>query len=576
MRYLFLVVFFFNVWVNAQVSPNTSSVKDPFFSNPATTQQEASQKVRYVHSDTAGVKPDKYDGNMVFSGNAKFEHQGSVLTADEVVWFKEANFLKAIGNVVLTNADGTRITSGEMEYDGNTQRGIARKNVVLTDPKQTIKTETLYYDRVPNTAYFNTGGTITTADTSMYTNSATYYINSKDIDFVGKSTIDTKDYTIISDNIKNNQITKLSQFFGPTTIRSKKNYGDYIYTEQGDSSDITGISHLNKNSRIHYNGKILTGDKMEHNRNTGFGKAIGNVMLDDPREKRYIKGGYAEAYEKKDSAVVTEKPYLVKILTKDSLYVAADKFISYQKPDSTKIKKSYFRAFHKVRIFKTNLQARADSLSANETDGEMHFVGKAMAWSGFKQISGDEIRAYANVKTEKLDSVKVLGNAFAISKADSLNMKDEFNQIKGKWMGVYLKEGSIDLAKSVGNAQSILYADDTDEKTKEVKRIGVAIAVSGEIEAQFIEKKLEIITYNIGAQSDIYPMSKISREKRFFPDFNWNTKDRPQKWTDIFLDSPNYEDIKYESDDIFYNRAEEERLKLEEKNKPKTPVRVKR
>ncbi|MGV4414354.1 OstA-like protein [Chryseobacterium sp. T1] len=576
MRYLFLVVFFFNVWVNAQVSPNTSSVKDPFFSNPATTQQEASQKVRYVHSDTAGVKPDKYDGNMVFSGNAKFEHQGSVLTADEVVWFKETNFLKAIGNVVLTNADGTRITSGEMEYDGNTQRGIARKNVVLTDPKQTIKTETLYYDRVPNTAYFNTGGTITTADTSMYTNSATYYINSKDIDFVGKSTIDTKDYTIISDNIKNNQITKLSQFFGPTTIRSKKNYGDYIYTEQGDSSDITGISHLNKNSRIHYNGKILTGDKMEHNRNTGFGKAIGNVMLDDPREKRYIKGGYAEAYEKKDSAVVTEKPYLVKILTKDSLYVAADKFISYQKPDSTKIKKSYFRAFHKVRIFKTNLQARADSLSANETDGEMHFVGKAMAWSGFKQISGDEIRAYANVKTEKLDSVKVLGNAFAISKADSLNMKDEFNQIKGKWMGVYLKEGSIDLAKSVGNAQSILYADDTDEKTKEVKRIGVAIAVSGEIEAQFIEKKLEIITYNIGAQSDIYPMSKISREKRFFPDFNWNTKDRPQKWTDIFLDSPNYEDIKYESDDIFYNRAEEERLKLEEKNKPKTPVRVKR
>lgn len=576
MRYLFLVVFFFNVWVNAQVSPNTSSVKDPFFSKPATTQQEASQKVRYVHSDTAGVKPDKYDGNMVFSGNAKFEHQGSVLTADEVVWFKETNFLKAIGNVVLTNADGTRITSGEMEYDGNTQRGIARKNVVLTDPKQTIKTETLYYDRVPNTAYFNTGGTITTADTSMYTNSATYYINSKDIDFVGKSTIDTKDYTIISDNIKNNQITKLSQFFGPTTIRSKKNYGDYIYTEQGDSSDITGISHLNKNSRIHYNGKILTGDKMEHNRNTGFGKAIGNVMLDDPREKRYIKGGYAEAYEKKDSAVVTEKPYLVKILTKDSLYVAADKFISYQKPDSTKIKKSYFRAFHKVRIFKTNLQARADSLSANETDGEMHFVGKAMAWSGFKQISGDEIRAYANVKTEKLDSVKVLGNAFAISKADSLNMKDEFNQIKGKWMGVYLKEGSIDLAKSVGNAQSILYADDTDEKTKEVKRIGVAIAVSGEIEAQFIEKKLEIITYNIGAQSDIYPMSKISREKRFFPDFNWNTKDRPQKWTDIFLDSPNYEDIKYESDDIFYNRAEEERLKLEEKNKPKTPVRVKR
>jgi hypothetical protein len=35
-----------------------------------------------------------------------------------------------------------------MEYDGNTQKGVARKNVVLTDPKQTIKTDVLYYDRL--------------------------------------------------------------------------------------------------------------------------------------------------------------------------------------------------------------------------------------------------------------------------------------------------------------------------------------------------------------------------------------------------------------------------------------------
>ena len=31
-------------------------------------------------------------------------------------------------------------------------------------------------------------------------------------------------------------------------------------------------------------------------------------MLDDPREKRYLKGGYGEIYEKKDSAMITDKP----------------------------------------------------------------------------------------------------------------------------------------------------------------------------------------------------------------------------------------------------------------------------
>lgn len=578
MRYIFSILLFLATMVWGQEVPNQgqSVVKDPFFTKPVQNQQEASQKVRHIHSDKFGVDPEKYEGNPVFSGKVQFEHQGSVLTADEVVWYQKDNFLKAIGNVVLTTTDGTKITAGEMEYDGNTQRGIARKNVILTDPKQTIKTETLYFDKIPNTAYFNTGGTITDGQNIMYTKSATYYVNTKDIDFVGHSTIDGPDYTIESESIKTNQNTKLSQFFAPTTIRSKKDFGNYVYTEQGDYSSVTGISHLNKNSRIHYNGKVLTGDKLEYNRNTGFGKGNGNVMLNDPKENRYIKGGYAEVYETKDSAMVTEKPYAVKILTKDSLYISADRFLSYQKPDSTNVKKSFLRAYHKVRVFKTNLQARADSLASNETDGEMHFVGKPIFWTGAKQISGDEIRAYMNPKTEDIDSVKVLGNAFAITKADSLNLKDEFNQIKGKWMGVYFKEGQIQTAKSVGNAQSIVYADDQDEKTKEINRIGIALSICGEISADFIEKRIEVITCNIAATSDIYPMSKISHEKRFFPDFNWNTKDRLRKWSDIFLDTPNYEEIKYESDDALFDKAEEARQKLEEKNKPKTPVRVRK
>lgn len=184
----FVVLVLIFVRIFSQVTPpvqNQGLVKDPFFSNsnPASN-TDASKKVKHIHSDTAGVSPDKYDGNMVFSGNVQFEHQGSVLTADEVVFYQKENFLKAIGNVVLTTPDGNRITAEEMEYDGNTQRGIARRNVVLTDPKQTIKTETLYYDKIPNTAYFNTGGTIYSNDGSvMYTKTATYYLNTKMIDF---------------------------------------------------------------------------------------------------------------------------------------------------------------------------------------------------------------------------------------------------------------------------------------------------------------------------------------------------------------------------------------------------------
>lgn len=564
----------------SQVAPgqNTGVAKDPFFSNPS-AKTDASKKVQHKNSDTFGVSPTEYEGNPVFKGHVVFEHQGSVLTADEVIFYQKDNFLKAIGNVVLTTSDGSKITAEEMEYDGNTQRGIARKNVVLTDPKQTIKTETLYYDKIPNTAYFNTGGTIYTNDGAvMYTKAATYYLNTKMIDFVGRSNIETDKYTIVSDNIKQNQNTGVSDFFGPTTIRSKENPRNYVYTELGSYNSKTSESFLNKNSKIYYNDKILSGDKLYYNRNTGFGKGNGNVRLDDPKENRYIIGGYGEIYEKKDSAMVTDKPYAVKILSKDSAYIAADRFLSFQKPDSANAlkKKSFLRAYRKVRIFKTNMQARADSLSYNETDGEMHLMRQPVLWMGTKQITGDEIRVYSNPEKEITDSVRVLGNAFAISKVDSLNMKDEFHQIKSKNMVVYLKDNAIDVAKAVGNAQAITYADDENQKTHEITRIGVALSTCGEIVAEFVEKKLENVSCNIGANQDTYPMSKISREQRFFKDFNWNTKDRPRKWNDIFVDTPNYPEIQYESDNSLFNRAEAERKKLEEKNKPKTPVRVKK
>lgn len=573
MKKIFVLFLFISAAVFAQIptQPQNPAVKDPFFNQTNQSQQE---KVKLIHSDEFGIVKGKYDDNPFFHGNVRFSHQGSVLTADEVIFYREQNFVKAIGNVKLQNADGSIITSGEMEYDGNTQKGIARKNVLLTDPGQTIETETLYYDRLSNKAYFNTGGTIKKEGNVMFTKSATYDLNSRIIDFAGNVKIDNPEYIVEGVNIVQNQNTNTATFNGATTITNKKNPANLIYTEKGTYNMNSKEVYLKKNSRINYNGKILTGDDMYFNQITGFGTAKGNVTLRDPLEKRYMKGGYGEIYEKKDSAMMTEKPYAVKILEKDSMYFSADRILAYQKLDTVNPlkKKSFLRAYKKARMYKSNMQVRTDSLSFNETDGIMHLDGKPIAWSGEKQITGDKIEAYFDTENEFIDSLRVIGNAFAISKADSLNMKDEFNQVKGKLMTVYYEKNDVKLAKVIGNGQAITYADDQNEKTKEVERIGVSLSTCGTIEAEFEDRKVQIISCNIGANTDIYPMSLISREKRFFPDFNWNTKDRLRTWRDIFVDSPNYEEIKYESDDALYNAAQkaidDERAK-EEAKKPK-------
>lgn len=554
--------------------PANPAVKDPFFNAPQN--QPPAQKVKLIHADFFQKTPERYGGNPFFSGNVQFSHQGSLLTADEVILYQDQNFVKAIGNVRLQNADGSVITSGEMEYDGNTQKGIARKKVVLTDPRQKIETETLYYDRLSNKAYFNTGGTISDASNVMYTRAATYDLNTRLIDFTGDVKIDNPEYTVEGVNIKQNQNTNTADFFGPTTITNKQNPSNRVYTERGSYNMNTKEVYLKKNSKIYYNNKILSGDDMYFNQISGFGTARGNVTLDDPLENRYIKGGYGEIYEKKDSAMITERPYAVKILEKDSMYFSAQRILAYQRIDSAFAKKSFLRAYRKARMFKTNIQVRADSLSFNETDGIMHLHGSPIAWSGEKQVTGDKIEAYFDTQNEYIDSLKVIGNAFAISKADSLNLKDEFNQVKGKLMTVYYDNNEIKLAKVIGNAQAITYADDQDQKTRETERIGVVLSTCGTIEAEFNESRVDIISCSVGAQSDIFPMSMIPREQRFFTDFNWNTKDRLRKWTDIFLDSPNYEETVYEADDALYNAAQQKIEEAKAAERAKKPKRTRK
>lgn len=585
MKYFFLLFLFIGGYSFAQINtkPKDVLVKDSYFNTPQ-KQAPKSEKIKLIHADFFQKDPLKYEGNPYFSGHVQFSHKGSLLYADEVIFYEEQNFVKAIGNVKLQNADGSVITSGEMEYDGNTQRGIAKKNVVLTDPKQTIRTETLYYDRISNQAYFDTGGTISDGKNVMYTKSATYDIISKMIDFTGNVKIDNPDYIVEGINIKQNQNTNTSFFYGPTTITNRKNPQNYIFTENGSYNMNSKEVFLNQNSSIHYNGKILTGDKMYFNQITGFGKANGNVLLRDPKEKRFIKGGYGEIFEKKDSAMITDQPYAVKILEKDSIYFSAEKFLTYQKsdsvsiknPDPNKQKKSFLRAFKKARMFKTNAQARADSLSFDETDGVLRLFVKPILWSGEMQVTGDKIEAYFDTENENIDSLKVLENAFAIKKADSLNLKDEFNQIKGKLMIVYYNKNEIKNARVIGNAQAITYADDQNEKTKQTERIGISLSTCGIIEALFEERKVQIIECNISGNTDIYPMSKISREQRFFPDFNWNTKDRLRKWKDIFLDTPNYEEIKYQSDDTLYNEAQKTIEDAKAKEDAKKPKRIRK
>ncbi len=497
------------------------------------TEGWAQRKIEHIHSDLLQRDPKIFEGNIFFSGNVKFKHEGSILTADTVIYFEKENRIIARSNARMNVGDTVSLVSYEMEYDGNIRKAFANKNVVLKDRKQTLETQQLIYDRNTNKAFFNTRSKIIRPDgTEMFSNYGVYDLTQKSTYFENNVDIETDEYTINGDQLtyKNNGVIDAK---GPTVITSKKNPKNRIYFEEGTYDTKREEAFLKKNSKIYSNGKILTGDDMYFNQKTEFGFAKGNVLLDDPNEKRFLRGGYGEYYQKIDSAMVTEKPYIVKAFKNDSLYIAADTIIA--KRDS--LKQSIVDAFRKVRVFKSDMQAKCDSVNLRENIGQMHMYYDPVFWNSYRQITGDTIVAYSHVKMERLDSIHVRSHAFAISKTDSLTTSD-FNQVKGRFMLGMIDNEELRYIKVEGNAESIIYVDDEDKETKVVNRIGINKSVCGIIEADFYDRIVNIIECNINGKGKLYPVSELPTNGRFLADFTWRNKERPKKWQDIFLDIP--------------------------------------
>ncbi len=491
------------------------------------------RKIEHVRSEILQRDPAIFEGNIFFSGDVVFKHEGTFVYADTVIYFEKENRIIARSNARMNVGDTVSLKAYSMEYDGTIRKAYAKRNVVLKDRTQTLETEQLTYDRNTNKAYFNTRSKIIQEGNIMYSNHGVYDLTQNSTYFDNNVDISTDEYDINGSKLIFNNKTGITKFSGPTTISSKENPKNRIYTEDGTYNTKTEEAYLNKNSRIYSNGKIITGDKMYSNQKTGYAYARGNFELNDPKERRYLKGGYGEYFQEKDSAIVTEKPYIVKAFKKDSLYIAADTIAARR--DSAKLSTLY--AYRKVRAYKTDMQAKCDSLHFKESLGEMHFFHDPVFWNSYRQITGDTIVAYSNVKAERMDSIHVKSNAFAISKTDSLTVSD-FNQVKGRFMMGLIDQEELRYIKVKGNAENIVFIDDEDPDTGVVSRFGINKSTCGIIEADFYERIVNIVECNINGQGKVYPVSMLPANNRYLADFVWRSKERPKRWQDIFLDIP--------------------------------------
>src|SRR5690606_33945066 len=172
-----------------------------------------------------------------------------------------------------------------------------------------------------------------------------------------------------------------------------------------------------------YENRILEGDSLYFNRNTSFASATNNIKVTDTLNNSVIKGHYAEVYRDRDSVFITKRALAISLQEKDSVFIHADTLMVTGKPENRII-----RGFYDVRLFKSDMSGKSDSIHVQETTGLTKMLGNPVIWSGINQLTGDTIHLLSNPETEQLDTLKVFDNAFMIQE-DSLG---GYNQIKGK------------------------------------------------------------------------------------------------------------------------------------------------
>ena len=466
-------------------------------------------------------------------------HEGVDMWCDRAIYYKNEDFIEAFSNVVMKQGDTINMNAKYVEYSGKTQLAFASGNVILVEPQSTLTTDTLYFDRTKQQAFYKSGGKVVRDTSGTITSRiGRYYMNTKKYQFVNKVVLVNPEYTLNTERLDFYTESGFAYMYGPSTIVGETSK---IYSERGfyDTKNDTG--YFIKKSRIDYENRIVEGDSLYFDRNKSFASATNNIKVTDTLNHSVIKGHYAEVFRAKDSVFITKRALAITVQEKDSIYMHSDTLMVTGKPESR-----ITRAYYNARIYKSDLSGKADSIHANHKTGLTQFINLAryssedlfatkrnpILWNLGNQMTGDTIHLISNVETEELDSLKVFNNAFLISK-DTIGDSSGFNQIKGQLLIGLFEDNKLYNVDIIKNAEKIYYT-----RNDEQELIGVDKSLSGRINIKISNNVIEEIRLLQQIDGTLSPESKFPENRSKFKGFIWRDEERPKSVEDLFKDDP--------------------------------------
>jgi hypothetical protein len=346
----------------------------------------------------------------------------------------------------------------------------------------------------------------------------------KKAQFLDSVHLNNPDFVLDSERLDYYTASKNAYMYGASTIT-----GDTytIYCERGFYNTLVQSGYGIKNTRIDYNNRIIEGDSDYFDKASEFASATNNITVTDTINKGIIRAHYAEVFKAKDSVFATKRAVSISLMEQDSLYMHGDTLMITGKPENR-----ILRAFRNAKFFKTDLSGKCDSIHSEQKTGITQLIKNPILWNGVNQMTGDSILLISNLKTEKLDSLKVLNNAFIIS-LDSVSMTG-YNQAKGKDLFGKFKENELKTIDLVKNTEVIYYMYNDDQEL-----IGINKTICSSIRITMANNDIEDLTFRTMPEGDIFPEKELPKESRKLKGFIWRGDERILTKDEIFDEDDN-------------------------------------
>ncbi len=481
---------------------------------------QATQKIELIQADELvfterlGIQAQRLLGNVIF------KHQEALMYCDSAYLYKDINALDAFGNVRINQGDTLNLHGDVLNYDGNKQLAVVSGDTVrLINTNFTLTTDKLFYNRETNVADYFTGGLIESKTDSnvLVSEIGHFFANQQLFTFRHDVQLSNPNFIMNSDTLKYFTNTEMVNFLGPTTILGDSNL---IYCETGWYDTRADQSTYYDNAYIITDGRKMIGDTIFYDRMIGFGQADGDIEIIDTAQQIIVSGQHAEVYELKDSVVIVGEPMLTQIIEEDSMFMHADTFKIFK----TELGKQFMLAYYGVRIFKSDMQGKCDSISYSFSDSTIQLYEAPVLWSDSNQLTADRIDI--RMANKKIHSIFLDQNAFVISEVDTLR----YNQVKGKEMTGYFTDSKLSLIKVRGNGETTYFGQDDDNKF-----LGVNVAESTDIDIRLKDNAISTISFLNEPNAVMYPMGELDPvEELRYKGFQWLIKFRPRSKNDIF------------------------------------------